>query len=70
MFTDSETEFNLFQFLVSKNNSNKYMYTIAKLLKLFPDMSKYLIEKARMHTMEAGTYVKERLKYAMEKSLF
>ena len=52
--------------LCAKDNDNKYIYTTAELLKLFPDMSKHLIEKARMHAaggqagmpIEAGKYVK------------
>ena len=35
--------------LCAKDKDNKYIYTIAELLKLFPDMSKHLIEKARIH---------------------
>ena len=31
--------------LCAKDNDNKYIYTIAELLKLFPDMSKHLIQK-------------------------
>ena len=42
-------EFNLFQFFVLKDNDNKYIYIIAELFKLFQDMSKHLIKKARMH---------------------
>ena len=33
----------------AKDNDNKYIYTIAELLKLFRDKSKHLTEKARMH---------------------
>ena len=55
--------------LCAKDNDNKYIYTIAELLKLFPDMSKHLIQKVRMHAaggqagmpIEAGKYVKKRL---------
>ena len=55
--------------LCAEDNGNKYIHTIAELLKLFPDMSKYLIEKARMHAaggqagmpIETGKYVKKRL---------
>ena len=48
----------------AKDNDNKYIYTIAELLKLFPDKSKHLIEKARMQagmSIEAGKYVKKKL---------
>ena len=53
----------------AKDNDNKYIYTIAELLKLFRDKSKHLTEKARMHaaggqagiSIEAGKYVKKRL---------
>ena len=55
--------------LCAKDNDNKYIYTTAELLKLFPDTSKHLIEKARVHAaegqagmpIEAGKYVKKRL---------
>ena len=55
--------------LCAEDNDHKYIHTIAELLKLFPDMSKHLIEKARMHAaggqagmpIEAGKYVKKRL---------
>ena len=48
----------------AKDNDNKYVYTIAELLKLFPDKSKHLIKKARMQagmSIEAGKYVKKKL---------